>query len=313
MPARFTGNHEKAATNRESAFDRKLQQFRITGEINTSSLKQNEVKRKLTDDYDYHSMDSKSIGDHRISELERMAFTDPLTCIFNQRTMMNKLRAQVKRAHRYHQSLGVMMIEIDEFERISGESATFAMENLIRNVSGMLTKNIREVDFIGRIEGGKFMLVCPETSVGQICVMAERLRNLFAGSRLSSLGYNISLTVSIGVSSFPQTGENAADVFSAAEEALSMAQEKGGNFTSEPMSNKFAASALLSSFSPTSEFDSFSNAEDFSPITDEKEEKALLAAMDEISKDVNELKIPAIPQPVLRPAVTAIPVPEVKV
>lgn len=288
MPARFQGNHQKAATNRESAFDRKLQQFRITGEIETTNLKANEVKRKLTQDYEYTSLDSKAVADHHISELESLAFTDPLTGILNHRTILNHLKEEVRRAHRYRQAMAVMLLEIDGFEQISNDSPTFAVENLIRTVSSMIKKNIREVDIFGRVSGGTFMLVCPETSIGQVCVMAERLRNLFACSRITSIGFNLAVTLSVGVSSFPQTGENHSDVLSAAEEALCMAREKGGNFLSEPQSTRFVVPGLLTSFFPGAGAET--GAVDFSPVDDDKEEKALLSAIDEVL---------VVPQPVV--------------
>lgn len=309
MPARFKGNHEKAATNRESAFDRKLQQFRITGEIQTSAAKQSEVKRKLTDDYEYKSMDSRATADLEISELERLAFTDPLTDCENQRTINNHFKEEVKRAHRYRQALGVMVMEIDEFEKLTSELPQFAIENLLRAIASMLKKNIREVDLIGRVSGGRFMLVCPETSIGQICVMAERLRNMFACTRIASIGYNLNITVSAGISSFPQTGENAPEVLSAAEEALSMAMEKGGNFISEPQSTRFVVPGLLTSFFPgmAGESQSFKpETEDFSPTDDQREQSALLAAIEEPLKPTVK---PVVARPVVRPAVA----PELKV
>lgn len=279
MPSRFTGNYEKAPRNRDSIFDRKLQQFRTTGEIVKTTKSIQEVKKGITSHYEYPSMDSKSVNDHRISELERMAFIDPLTGGLNERTILNTLKDEIRRAERYKQSLGLLILEIDEFDRLTGEAPAFAVENLIRSVATLLQKNIREVDLLGRIDGGTFALICPETSIGELCVMGDRLRNQFASSRIASIGYTLSVTISGGVSSYPQTGANAEEIFSAAGEALAIALRQGGNNIAEPSSVSKQA-VTYGNFSVSNEEEPFHrDTVDFSPVADDKEGAALLAAL----------------------------------
>lgn len=280
MPPRFTDKYEKAPRNRDSAFDRKLQQFRTTGEIETDKKSMKAIQQKLSAAYEYRSMDSKAVNDHRVSELERMAFIDPLTGGLNERTVLSELKDQIRRADRYKQSLGVLILEVDDYERISNEAPTFAVENLLRGVATLLSKNIREVDILGRSTGGKFVLICPETSIGQLCVMGERLRNQFATSRLASIGYTLSVTVSGGVSSYPQTGKSADEVLAAATQALSTAQKHGGNYLAEPNSVESLPTGLYGSFTVSKDDEPFqTETVDFSPANDDRECEALLAAL----------------------------------
>lgn len=280
MPPRFTDKYEKAPRNRDSAFDRKLQQFRTTGEIETNKKSMKSIVQGLAAHYEYRSMDSKTTNDDKVSELERMAFIDPLTDSLNERTVLSELKDQIRRADRYKQALGVLILEVDDYERISSEAPAFAVDNLLRGVASMLRKSIREVDILGRSDGGKFVLICPETSVGQLCVMGERLRNQFASSRLASIGYTLSVTVSGGVSSYPQTGKSADEVLAAAASALCQAQKHGGNFLSEPKEEENPQTGLYGSFTVSNDDDPFhKDTVDFSPSNDDREGEALMAAL----------------------------------
>ncbi|MBY0549777.1 MAG: GGDEF domain-containing protein [Candidatus Obscuribacterales bacterium] len=282
MPPRFTDKYEKAPRNRDSAFDRKLQQFRTTGEIDTNKKSMKSIMQGLAAHYEYRSMDSKAaIEDPKVSELERMAFIDPLTDSLNERSVLGELKDQIRRAERYKQALGVLILEVDDYERISSEAPAFAIDNLLRGVANMLRKSIREVDILGRSDGGKFILICPETSIGQLCVMGERLRNQFATSRLASIGYTLSVTVSGGVSSYPQTGKSADEVLAAATNALSQARKHGGNYLAEPNAEENVPTGLYGSFTVSNDDDPFhKDTVDFSPTgNDEREGEALLAAL----------------------------------
>ena len=267
MPSQFTGNHEKALRGRESAFDRKLQQLRTTGEMQKPAQPQQAINRKLTAEYEHPSMDSKGTDAVPLNELETLAFIDPITGMLNQRTLVSRIKDQIGRANRYRHPLGVVIMEIDEFDRIAAAAPQFAIENLIRTVANLIRKGIREVDMLGRCEGGKFVVICPESSIGQLSIVGNRLRNQFASAPLASMGFTLAVTVSAGVSAYPQTGETAEAVLEAASEALASAKEHGGNFLAEPNTlRKTQPSGMYGSFTITANHEPLlTDTVDFSP------------------------------------------------
>lgn len=226
------GNHQRAPLNRESIFDRKLQQWRNTGEFDKSAATSPMSKRTMETQRPTVELPKPPVADAGVNELEKAAFLDPLTEQFNQRTMLINLKDEIRRARRYKQSLGLLLVEIDKFEEFTANNSSLAIEYAFKGVANILSKHIREVDILGSLDDGRFLILCPETSMHQLSRMADRLRTLLATARLAHFGRRVSLTVSAGLSAYPETGENEADVLAGAIEALRIALDAGGDAVS---------------------------------------------------------------------------------
>lgn len=244
---------------RESQFDRRLRQFRLTGQIEKEPVL-SKARLNPTKEFETPALDSKRrpAKNDEVSEMERMAFHDPLTEQLNNRTILSRLTKELHRARRYKHQLGLLVLQIDELDRIGASVTPLVMETFLLNVSRVLGQNMREVDYRGSHEHNKFMIVCPETSLAELEALAERIRSKFSSSRVIHVNQNFMVTVSIGISSYPEYGASAEELIAAATTALNDAVKKGGNLVTRPEAqeantNKFAdylSKGLQGNFNP---------------------------------------------------------------
>jgi diguanylate cyclase (GGDEF)-like protein len=136
------------------------------------------------------------------------------------------------RAKRYRRNLSLLMIDIDWFKKYNDFHGHTNGDNVLRQLVKLINKESRETDRLYRYGGEEFILILPETGKLEAIKLANRLREkvektLFAGEELSQP--NTDLTISIGVSAFPDDGEGIKTLINAADKALYTAKEKGRN------------------------------------------------------------------------------------
>jgi hypothetical protein len=101
---------------------------------------------------------------------------------------------------------------------------------------------------VGRFDKTSLLIVCPETTLGEAAIKAQRLTHKIAGTHLKQLGHHKPLTVSIGISAYPDHGNAPVDLLGAAMEAAQNAVASGGNCVCLSQ-----ASAVTQDFSPPRE------------------------------------------------------------
>ncbi|MBY0357941.1 MAG: GGDEF domain-containing protein [Candidatus Obscuribacterales bacterium] len=223
-------NLDRGLKGQESLFDKRLREFRTTGQIEKPvAAAKSLINTRKTFETPIPGSASGIAGNEEHSEIERLAFIDPLTENFNGRTILSKLAIEVKRARRYKRAVGVLMLQIDGLENIASTIPALAFETLMRGISNTISKNLREVDLRGKFDDNKFLVVCPETSLEQLNIVAERLRNKFSTNQTAQVDQSFSATVSVGISAFPRHGESEKEVMEAVAQALASASARGGN------------------------------------------------------------------------------------
>ena len=136
--------------------------------------------------------------------LQHLSLHDHLTDCFNRRYLHDNLvHTEIARARRYHQSLTVIMCDIDHFKGVNDTHGHQAGDAALRQVAAVLKKLTRQnIDSIVRYGGEEFLLILPVTSHEQGAALAERLRSTLC---LESIALNskasINLTASFGVAS----------------------------------------------------------------------------------------------------------------
>lgn len=244
-------------SGRESVFDKRLREFRTSGTFEKPQIKGNPFLKKATD-FETPSMDSKlrptTSDGEEVTEIERLAFYDEASGLLNTRTTLGKLATELRRSTRYKHPFSVFILELDNF--FNKEALTpLAVEMLFSAFCKQLKSNIREVDIIGRFDEPSVLVICPETTLGQAIVEAERLKHVIASTHFKQVGTYVSMTVSIGVASYPENGSAPVDILGAALEAAQEAVAAGGNLVCAAKGKKVTVEAEK----PT---------EDFSPSFD---------------------------------------------
>ncbi len=159
--------------------------------------------------------------------LHALSITDGLTGLFARKYLSEILVQELSRARRYGHELAVLMIDIDHFKAYNDSYGHPVGDEALVHVSEVYRECLRNSDYAARWGGEEFLLMLPETGPSEAVYTAERIRRRVAESTRESLPRPV--TVSIGVASFPEHGDDADSVIEAADEALYRAKHDGRN------------------------------------------------------------------------------------
>jgi len=159
---------------------------------------------------------------------EREAVRDGLTHLYNHRFLQERLSQEVERYRRHGRVFSLIILDIDHFKRYNDTFGHPEGDKLLVDLAGILTRSVRQVDFVARYGGEEFAIILPECPPDQAVLVAERIRrNVEAFQNAHRDRYN--LTVSAGVAAFPADGEDKEQIFEKADRALYRAKEEGRN------------------------------------------------------------------------------------
>lgn len=155
---------------------------------------------------------------------------DPLTGLFNRRYMQELLEKELLRTARKESSLGLIMIDIDYFKEVNDRFGHEAGDAYLRELGLFLQRNIRGGDYACRYGGEEFLVILPETDLE---VTKDRAEQLLERARKISVTYRDQsigpVTLSMGISAFPDCGQNADELLRAADSGLYRAKSEGRN------------------------------------------------------------------------------------
>lgn len=166
--------------------------------------------------------------------LDKLAHRDSLTDTLNRRAIFEGAQNFLSLGARNGSPVGFIMVDIDHFKTINDTWGHEAGDEVLCSVTTALGNNIRDSDLLGRVGGEEFLIVLPETSLDDACIVAEKLRIAVEQQGLpGKYQSNQPLTISIGVSS---SGTDAAgarlsyhDYIRRADHALYQSKQNGRN------------------------------------------------------------------------------------
>jgi diguanylate cyclase (GGDEF)-like protein len=172
---------------------------------------------------------SLSIANIKLREtLSNQSIRDPLTGLFNRRYMEETLRLELLKSIRKGTGLGIIMADIDHFKEFNDSHGHGAGDTLLVLLSAFLTKKMRASDVICRYGGEEFLILLPETSLEDAVKRAENIREeiktLIVEYRGQVLG---NVTLSLGVSAYPDHGAESEHLLMTADAALYRAKNEG--------------------------------------------------------------------------------------
>ena len=162
-------------------------------------------------------------------EIIYLNYHDSLTGLYNRRYFMQAGEDEIERAERNKKSLALMMIDIDYFKDVNDTYGHAAGDKVLKNLANILKDSVREIDIVGRLGGEEFGIILPDTNIINAEKAAERLRKNIEDSSIQFEEESISITVSIGVSSYTQKVYNMSDLLHEADIALYKAKDRGRN------------------------------------------------------------------------------------
>ena len=176
------------------------------------------------------SLDMKLFETERAKEeAERLAITDPLTSLLNRRFLEEKLSNELIRAKAYNNYLSIVMADIDHFKRINDTYGHKVGDEVLKALALILKANTRGNDTVARYGGEEFVIILSNVSKYDAYRIAERIRLEVEDTSFEEIGVPEKITVSFGISCFPEDGEDAIDLLKKADQALYQAKSQGRN------------------------------------------------------------------------------------
>ena len=163
----------------------------------------------------------------KYTEINRLVHFDPLTKLYNRRSLEIYFAQELNRVQRYKQKLSILMLDIDHFKNINDRFGHPVGDEVLKAIAGKLLEQVREVDIIARIGGEEFIILMPETDKETAFTVANRLCTNVAGMSFSQP--NIKVTISIGVASAPADGDTPEELLNKVDAAMYSAKRNGRN------------------------------------------------------------------------------------
>lgn len=165
-----------------------------------------------------------------VSEARKLADRDPVTGLFNHRSVYKRLYSELERHQKEGGSLAILMLDLDNFKLFNDTYGHPAGDEVLKRVAGVLRRTCREQDIVARYGGDEFMVLLPETTLKQAVKSAERIQAALAKERfrcedscLLPIGF------SYGVAVYPDDAPDALELVATADANLYQSKAGGGN------------------------------------------------------------------------------------
>lgn len=159
----------------------------------------------------------------KVSEIESISNTDPLTLIANRKSFEEALKKEIIRSARYNHPLSLAIFDIDLFKVINDKYGHKVGDKILCQITTIVSKNIRQVDLFARWGGDEFVIIFPEQNKSQAHISCEKLRSII---RQLEVIKDISVSCSFGVSQYQKT-DNFDTLFHRVDSLLYQAKENG--------------------------------------------------------------------------------------
>jgi len=160
-----------------------------------------------------------------------LSVKDELTGINNRRHFQTMLQMEWKRAVRFHRSLSLIMLDVDHFKPYNDTFGHLQGDKVLKQIGGLLRRNLREVDTVARFGGEEFVLLLPDTDKRGAIAVAEKVRLLVEGHGFvnEDRAETRQVTISCGIATYPDDVEEMDNLIDHADIALYKAKELGRN------------------------------------------------------------------------------------
>jgi diguanylate cyclase (GGDEF)-like protein len=161
--------------------------------------------------------------------LKEQAIRDPLTGLYNRRYLDDTLERELSRAKREGYPLSLTMIDLDYFKQVNDTYGHKAGDEVLIALGELLQTQAREGDIPYRYGGEEFVLVLPRMTLEVASQRAEQWREAFGNSKIRHKEFEIGITMSIGLATYPDHAATAEDLIDSADKALYNAKAAGRN------------------------------------------------------------------------------------
>lgn len=161
--------------------------------------------------------------------VEELAITDGLTGLYVRRYFLGRVGEELNRSRRHTFRFAFIMIDIDNFKRCNDTHGHLVGDVVLKEVAQIIRQNVRQIDLVGRYGGEEFAILLPETDHENAEQVAERIRKKVAETVFTAYDEKLTMTISAGVSVYPDVGQEPWEIIDKADRALYEAKKSGKN------------------------------------------------------------------------------------
>lgn len=162
-------------------------------------------------------------------QMQELASIDGLTGAYNRIYFQKFLRQEYDTARQKGTDLALVMMDIDRFKRFNDTHGHQFGDLVLKVLASWIREHIRKTDIFARYGGEEFVILMPYTAANQAFDKAEELRQGISQITVSDRVITTSITVSMGVSGFPEIAKSENDLIKTADNALYEAKNGGRN------------------------------------------------------------------------------------
>ena len=162
-------------------------------------------------------------------KVQELSIIDGLTEVYLRRYMIGRMREEVDRASRLGLTFSIGMVDVDYFKQCNDKYGHLVGDAVLKKIADRLKGSVREVDMVARYGGEEFCIMLPDTSKKLAMAVSERLRKSIAEKPIKAFDEEIKVTVSVGIATYPENGQNADFLIEKADTALYKAKRNGRN------------------------------------------------------------------------------------
>ena len=159
-------------------------------------------------------------------QMSLMAYTDPLTRIYNRLHFSHFLDAEIDRVKRYGNTFSIIFFDLDRFKDINDEYGHLVGDEILEEVTNVVSKANRSADIFARYGGEEFIILTPATNLDGARKHAERLRKDIEQHGFNAIRH---ITCSFGVTEYRPGEDDVTSLFKRVDKALYNAKHNGRN------------------------------------------------------------------------------------
>lgn len=160
----------------------------------------------------------------------KLATTDGLTDLYNHRYFQEQMRMQIENSKRYETEFSLIILDIDFFKKFNDTFGHQAGDAVLRQVAQTLKRNVRATDIVCRYGGEEMSIILPNTGKDVAYSTAEKICKRVSDNKFRLIGdKEVTVTISLGISTYPYDGNTASELIEAADKRLYNAKHNGRN------------------------------------------------------------------------------------